>query len=73
MKLIKISVLTTKDDFQFYLFHRLRTEIRNTLVQNSLDKLMQFIAMEPHIYDLDRGEINDLDRFLKNLHRVVLR
>ena len=26
---------------------------------------MQLISMEPHIYDLDRGELTDLDKFLK--------
>ena len=28
--------------------------------------------MESHIYDLDRDEITDLDKFLKKLHSVVL-
>ena len=32
----------------------LLTKLRNTLAPNSLDKLMQLISMEPHIYDLDR-------------------
>ena len=43
-----------KDDFQF--LNLLLTKLWNTLVQNSLDKLMQLISMEPHIYDLDRGK-----------------
>ena len=30
---------------------------------NSLDKLMQLISIEAHIYDLDRGKITDLDKF----------
>ena len=29
------------------------TKLQNNLVPNSLDKLMQLISMEPHIYDLD--------------------
>ena len=28
--------------------------------------------MKPHIYDLDRGEITDLNKFLKKSHSVVL-
>ena len=28
--------------------------------------------METHIYDLDRDEITDLDKFLKKPHSVVL-
>ena len=36
------------------------------LAPNSLDKLMQLISMETQTYDLDRGEIADLDKFLKN-------
>ena len=59
-----------KDDFQFLTL--LSTKLRNTLAPNSLDKLMQLISMEPHIYDLDRGEITDLDKFLKKPHSVVL-
>ena len=62
MKLIKISVLTTAtttnfDDFQFLTL--LSTKLRNTLAPNPLDKLMELISMEPHIYDLDRAEITD--------------
>ena len=41
------------------------TKLQNNLVPNSLDKLMQLISMEPHIYGLDRDEITDLDKFLK--------
>ena len=65
MKLKKISVLTTlqqqmwKDDFQFLIL--LSTKLQNYLEPNSLDKLMQLISTEPHIYNLDRGEITDLD------------
>ena len=76
MNLLKISVLTTpittnvESNFQFLTL--LSTKLRNTLAPNSLDKLMQLISMEPHIYDLDRGEITDLDKFLKKPHSVVL-
>ena len=28
--------------------------------------------MESHLYDLDRGKITDLDKFLKKLHNTVL-
>ena len=59
-----------KDDFQHLTL--LSTTVRNTLAPNSLDKLMQLISMEPHIYDSDRGKITDLDKFLKKLHSVVL-
>ena len=59
-----------KDDFQFLTL--LLIKLRNALVPNSLDKLMQLISMEPHIYDLDRGEITDLDKFLKKPHSVIL-
>ena len=77
MKLIKISVLTTstttsvwKDDFQ--LLTLLLTKLRNTLAPNSLYKLMQLVSVESHLYDLDRGKITDLHKFLKKLHNVVL-
>ena len=59
-----------KDNFQFLTL--LSTKLRNTLTQNSLDKLMQLILMEPHIYNLDRDEITDLDKFLKKPHSVAL-
>ena len=59
-----------KDDFQFLTL--LLTKLRNTLAPNSLDKLMQLISMEPHIYDLDRDEITDLDKFLKKPRSIVL-
>ena len=59
-----------KDDFQFLTLFL--TKLRNTLVSNSLDKLMQLILMEPHIFNLARGEITDLDKFLKKPHSVVL-
>ena len=60
-----------KDDFNFLTL--LSTKLRNTLVPNSLDKLMQLISMEPQKYNLDRGEITDLDKFLKKRHSVALR
>ena len=59
-----------KDDFQFLTL--LSTKLQNALVPNSLDKPMQLISMEPHIYDLDRGKITDLGKFLKKLYSVVL-
>ena len=60
-----------KDVFQFLTL--LRTKLRNTLEINSLDKLMQLISMDPHIYDSDRGKITDFDKFLKKKpHSVVL-
>ena len=59
-----------KDDFQFLTLFP--TKLPNTLAPHSLDKLMQFISMEPHIYNLDRGEITDLDKFLKKPRSVVL-
>ena len=58
-----------KDDLQFLSF--LLTKLRNILAPNSLDKLMQLISMEPHIYNLDRDEITDLDKFLKKPHSVL--
>ena len=58
-----------KDDFMFLTL--LSTKLRNTLVQNSLDKLMQLTSMEPHIYDLDRHKTTDLHKFLKKSHSVV--
>ena len=48
-----------KNDFQFLTL--LLTKLQNTLVPKSLDKLMQLISIEPHIYDLDRGEITNLE------------
>ena len=59
-----------KDDFQFLTL--LLTKLWNTLMPNSLDKLMQLISMKPHICDLDRGKITDLDKFLKKPCSVVL-
>ena len=59
-----------KDNFHFLTL--ISTKLRNTLAQNSLDKLMQLTSMEPHTYDLDRGEVTDLHKFLKKPHRVVL-
>ena len=72
MKRIKNSILTTTVERQFSVLTFLSTKLGNTLAANSLDKLMQLISMEPHIYDLDRDEINDLEKFLKNPHSVVL-
>ena len=60
MKLIKISVSTSTTanvERRFSVLTLLSTKLRNTLAPNSLDKLMQLISMEPHIYDLDRKEI----------------
>ena len=59
-----------KDDFQFLTL--LSSKLRKALALNSLETLMQVISIEPHIYDLDRGEITDLDKFLKKPHSVVL-
>ena len=59
-----------KDDFKFLTL--LSTKLQNTSVPNSLDKLIQLTSMEPHIYDLDRGKITDLDKFLKKQHSIVL-
>ena len=76
MKRIKNSILTSPTtatvERQFSVLTFLSTKLGNTLAANSLDKLMQLISMEPHIYDLDRDEINDLEKFLKNPHSVVL-
>ena len=58
------------DDFQFLI--PLLTKLWNTLMQNSLDELMQLTLMEPYIYDLDRCEITGLHKFLKKAHSVVL-
>ena len=59
-----------EDNFQFLTL--LSTKLQSTLAPNSLGKLTQLISMEPHSYDLDRGEINDLDKFQKKPHWVVL-
>ena len=59
-----------KDDIQFSTL--LSTKQQNTLAKNSLDKLMQLTSMEPYIYDLDRGEITNLHKFLKKRHSIVL-
>ena len=76
MKLMKISVLTTPAtpnvERRFSVLTFLSTKLPNTLAPNSLDKLIQLISMKPHIYDLDRDEITDLDKFLKKPHSVVL-
>ena len=73
---MKISVLTAlqqkmwKVDFQFLTL--LSTKLQNTLAQNSSDKLMQLISVEPHIFDLCKDEITDLHKFLRKLHSVVV-
>ena len=73
MKLIKISILTTaatanmERRFSFLTF--LSTEPRITLASNPLEKLMQL--MDPYIYDLDREEITNKEKFQKKLHSVV--
>ena len=60
-----------KVDFQFLTLSS--TKLWNTLAPSSLDKLIQLISMEPYIFDLDKGKITDLDKFLKKLHSVILR
>ena len=76
MELINISVLTTPTtanvERRFSVLTFLSAKLQNTLEPNSLGKLMQLISMEPHIYDLDRVEITELDKFLKKPHSVVL-
>ena len=76
MKLIKISVLTFRTaanvERRFSVLTFLSAKLQNTLEPNSLDRLMQLISMEPHIYDLDRDEITDLDKFLKKPHSIIL-
>ena len=74
MKPIKISVLTTPTtanvERRFSVLTFLSTKLWNTLAPNSLNKLMQLISLEPHIYDLDRDKITDLGKFLKKPHSV---
>ena len=74
MKLIKVSILTTPTtadmERQVSVLTFLSNKIHNTLVPNSLDKLMQSISMEYNIYDLDK--ITNLGKSLKKLHTVVL-
>ena len=53
-----------KDDFQFLTL--LSTKLQNTLAPNSLDKL-NGINFNGTSSDLDRGEITDLDKFLKKV------
>ena len=60
-----------KVDFQFLTL--LLVKLRIILAPNSLDKLIQLNSMEPRIFDLDKGEITDLKKFLKKPHSVVLR
>ena len=76
MELINISVFTTPTtanvERRFSVLTFLSAKLQNTLEPNSLGKLMQLISMEPHIYDLDRVEITELDKFSKKPHSVVL-
>ena len=76
MNLLKIPVLTTPTTANaerwFSVLTLPSTKLQNTLAPNSLHKLKQIISIEPHIYDLDRDEITDLDKFLKKPRSVVL-
>ena len=76
MKLIKILVLTitttANAETQFSVLTLLLTKLQKTLAPNSLDKLMLQILIESHLYDLDRGKITDVDKFLKKPHNVIL-
>ena len=60
MKLKKISVLTTRTttnmERRFPVFNSSFDILGNTLAL--LDKLLQIISMEPHIYDLDIWQNN---------------
>ena len=58
-----------KDNFQFLTL--LLTKLQNTVSPNLLDKLMQLISIEPHIYDLDRSEITDLDKFARDSNKLM--
>ena len=58
-----------KDNFQFLTL--LLTKLQNTVSPNLLDKLMQLISIEPHIYDLDRSEITDLDKFAQDSNKLM--
>ena len=58
-----------KDNFQFLTL--LLTKLQNTVSPNLLDKLMQLISIEPHIYDLDRSEITDLDKFARDSSKLM--
>ena len=48
----------------------LSTKLQNA--SNSLDKIMQLILLEPHMDDLDWGEITDLHKFPKKPQSNVL-
>ena len=76
MKLIKISVLITLTasnvERRSSVLTLLSTKLQNTLVPNSLDRLMQLISMECHVYDSAMGEITDLKKFMKKPHTIVL-
>ena len=54
LKLIKISLLITPSaanvEKGFLILTLLSTELRNVLVQKSLEKLMQLISLEPHFF-----------------------
>ena len=62
MKLIKISVLITltttnvEKPFSVFSVFRFLTKLQNAFAANSLDKLMQLISMEAHMYDLDMAK-----------------
>ena len=74
MKLIKIAVLTNSAtanvERKSSALTFLSTKLWNRLAPNSLDKLMQWSSMEPHI-NLDGDKITDLDKFLKKTHSIV--
>ena len=38
----------------------------------SIRQTNAIVSVEPHIYDLDRDKIIDLDKFLKKPHNIVL-
>ena len=54
LKLIKISLVITPSatnvEKGFLVLTLLSTELRNVLVQKSLEKLMQLISLEPHFF-----------------------
>ena len=78
LELRKISVLTAPPtgnvERRFSVLNLFSTKLWNTLApnSNSVDKLMQLISMGPHICDLDRDEITDLEKFLKKSHSAIL-
>ena len=58
-----------KDNFQFLTL--LLTKLQNTVSPNLLDKIMQLISIESHIYDLDRSKITDLDKFAQDSNKLM--